>query len=140
MSNNVQFLRIFALRFFFANEDKKIFENKDLIYGGSRSNEWMNEWMRERNVFLSSYLSLCLCSICQVLLHNVIFNQLVRIQVQILVSSSIRNQKKLSQPLKPLNVIILGQTKSDNINQMITLTGFFIRWSLINGTREMWSH
>jgi hypothetical protein len=27
---------------------------------------------------------------------------------------------------KPLNVITLGQTKSDNINQMITITDCFI--------------
>ncbi len=40
----------------------------------------------------------------------------------------------------PLNVITLGQTESDNINGMITLTDkiyllIYIKWSLI-----MWSH
>jgi hypothetical protein len=35
---------------------------------------------------------------------------------------------------KPLNVITLGQTKSDNINRMITITGCFYLVIFIKGT------
>jgi hypothetical protein len=34
---------------------------------------------------------------------------------------------------RPLNVITLGQTKSDNINRMITITGCFYLGCFING-------
>jgi hypothetical protein len=38
---------------------------------------------------------------------------------------------------KPLNVITLGQTKSDNINRMITITGYFYLVSFSKWAYEM---
>ncbi len=41
---------------------------------------------------------------------------------------------------KPLNVITLGQTKSDNINRMITLTGCIYLVSISKWDYKEWSH
>ncbi len=40
-------------------------------------------------------------------------------------SKSSDGKESFEGKLKPLNVITLGQTKSDNINRMITITGCF---------------
>jgi hypothetical protein len=43
---------------------------------------------------------------------------------------------KLKYSKKPLNLITLGQTKSDNINRMITLTGCFYLVSISKWDNE----
>ena len=41
----------------------------------------------------------------------------------------------------PLNVITMGQTKSDDINQMISKTyHFYLVMHIVYVTIEMWSH
>ncbi len=45
--------------------------------------------------------------------------------------------KTFNYTVKPLNVITYGQTKSDNINQMITITGCFYLLSFSKWDYEM---
>ena len=49
-------------------------------------------------------------------------------------NQSITCPGKISTQEKPLNVINLGQGIFDHINQMITITAYFIYYSIIIGT------